>query len=82
VLHTATINFPTSGGLIETGRKLIPTRSLPLQTGWNRTLTATRTSNGGLMLLAIAVGAGAGGGAIAFRWLIKTFTLLLSGHAD
>jgi CIC family chloride channel protein len=78
VLHTATINFPTSGGLIETGRKLIPTRSLPLQTGWNRTLTATRTSNGGLMLLAIAVG----GGAIAFRWLIKTFTLLLSGHAD
>jgi hypothetical protein len=25
---------------------------------------------------------GAGGGAIVFRWLIKTFTLLLSGHAD
>ncbi len=28
------------------------------------------------------VGAGAGLGAVAFRWLIKTFTLLLSGHAD
>jgi CIC family chloride channel protein len=30
----------------------------------------------------LAVGAGAGGGAVLFRWLIKTFTLLLSGHAD
>ncbi|MBY8889457.1 chloride channel protein, partial [Streptomyces sp. PTM05] len=34
------------------------------------------------MLLALVVGAGAGLGAVAFRWLIKTFTLLLSGHAD
>ncbi|MCC9310983.1 chloride channel protein [Kitasatospora sp. RB6PN24] len=34
------------------------------------------------MVLALLVGAGAGLGAIAFRWLIKTFTLLLSGHAD
>ncbi|WP_199239426.1 chloride channel protein [Streptomyces sp. ICBB 8177] len=34
------------------------------------------------MVLALVVGAGAGLGAIAFRWLIKTFTLLLSGHAD
>jgi CIC family chloride channel protein len=28
------------------------------------------------------VGAGAGLGAIAFRWLIKTFTLMFSGHPD
>ncbi|WP_035843738.1 chloride channel protein [Kitasatospora azatica] len=34
------------------------------------------------MVLALVVGAGAGGGAIVFRWLIKTFTMLLSGHAD
>ncbi|MGG7569286.1 chloride channel protein [Streptomyces sirii] len=34
------------------------------------------------MILALAVGAGAGAGAIAFRWLIETFTALLSGHAD
>ncbi|MFI9274047.1 chloride channel protein [Kitasatospora sp. NPDC052896] len=34
------------------------------------------------MALALLVGTGAGAGAIAFRWLIKTFTLLLSGHAD
>jgi CIC family chloride channel protein len=32
--------------------------------------------------MALAVGAGAGGGALLFRWLIKEFTLLLSGHAD
>ncbi|MDF3291538.1 chloride channel protein [Streptomyces silvisoli] len=34
------------------------------------------------MVLALIVGAGAGLGAVAFRWLIKTFTSLLSGHAD
>ncbi|MDF3288126.1 chloride channel protein [Streptomyces silvisoli] len=34
------------------------------------------------MVLALLVGAGAGLGAIAFRWLIKTFTSLLSGHSD
>ncbi|WP_369125425.1 chloride channel protein [Catenulispora pinisilvae] len=34
------------------------------------------------MVLAVAVGAGAGLGAIAFRWLIKTFTQAFSGHAD
>jgi CIC family chloride channel protein len=34
------------------------------------------------MAMAVLVGAGAGGGAVVFRWLIKTFTLALSGHAD
>ncbi|MFE7856938.1 chloride channel protein [Streptomyces sp. NPDC057403] len=34
------------------------------------------------MALAVAVGAGAGAGSVVFRWCIKTFTHLLSGHAD
>ncbi len=41
-----------------------------------------RSSESGLLALALAVGAGAGLGAIVFRWLIETFTVLLSGHAD
>jgi CIC family chloride channel protein len=45
-------------------------------------LTEIRSSNAGLVCLSLAVGAGAGGGAVVFRWLIKTFTLALSGHAD
>ncbi len=43
-------------------------------------LAALRGTSGGLMALALLVGAGAGLGAVAFRWLIKTFTLLLE-HA-
>jgi CIC family chloride channel protein len=45
-------------------------------------LTVLGSSNTGLLVLSLVVGAGAGGGAVAFRWLIKTFTLALSGHAD
>jgi CIC family chloride channel protein len=45
-------------------------------------MRALRESNTGLVVLALAVGGVAGAGAVAFRWLIKTFTLLLSGHAD
>ena len=45
-------------------------------------LTALRESKGGLLVLALLVGAGAGLGAVAFRWMIKGFTLLLSGHQD
>jgi CIC family chloride channel protein len=41
-----------------------------------------RESRGGLVTLAVVIGAGAGGGAIVFRWLITTFTQILSGHAD
>jgi CIC family chloride channel protein len=41
-----------------------------------------RESRGGLVTLAVVIGAGAGGGAIVFRWLITTFTRILSGHAD
>ncbi|MEV8542171.1 chloride channel protein [Streptomyces sp. NPDC051572] len=34
------------------------------------------------MALAVVVGAGAGAGSVVFRWCIKTFTRLFSGHAD
>ncbi|MFR0355598.1 chloride channel protein [Streptomyces sediminimaris] len=34
------------------------------------------------MALAVVVGAGAGAGSVVFRWCIKTFTRLLSGHSD
>ena len=45
-------------------------------------VTWLRSSNAGLLAMALVVGAGAGGGAVGFRWLIKTITLALSGHAD
>ena len=53
-----------------------------MQSGVARMVTAVRASNSGLLALSLAVGAGAGGGAVLFRWLIKAFTLLLSGHPD
>ncbi|MES4891306.1 chloride channel protein [Streptomyces sp. NPDC096012] len=34
------------------------------------------------MVLAVVIGAGAGAGSIVFRWCIKTFTHLFSGHSD
>jgi CIC family chloride channel protein len=43
---------------------------------------ALRERTTGLLVLALVVGVGAGLGAIAFRWLIKTFTQVLSGHPD
>jgi chloride channel protein, CIC family len=41
-----------------------------------------RASRSGLVVLAVIIGAGAGGGAVVFRWLITTFTRILSGHSD
>ncbi len=41
-----------------------------------------RRSDTGFVLLALLIGAGAGVGAIAFRWLIKSFTLLLTGRSN
>ncbi|GHF04568.1 chloride channel protein [Streptomyces morookaense] len=41
-----------------------------------------RTASWTLGVMALLVGAGAGLGSVAFRWLITTFTHLLSGHAD
>jgi CIC family chloride channel protein len=55
---------------------------LPVQRGRARVVTSLRSSNTGLLVLALLVGAGAGGGAVAFRWLIRLFTLALSGHPD
>ena len=57
-------------------------RSVPTQRGLARAQDWFRGSSGGLLALALVVGAGSGVGAIVFRWLIKTFTLALSGHAD
>ena len=55
---------------------------LLVKTGATASMAALRTSNGGLLALAVLVGAGAGGGAIVFRWLIRSFTQILSGHED
>ncbi len=41
-----------------------------------------RASQSGLVGLAMVIGAGAAAFAVLFRWLIRTFTLLLSGHED
>lgn len=49
---------------------------------WDRATVGLRGSKGGLLALALAVGAGSAGFAVLFRWLIKSFTLVLSGHAD
>lgn len=57
-------------------------RVLSAQSGGARLATLLRASNSGLLLLSIGVGAGAGGGAVVFRWLIKSFTEVLSGHGD
>ncbi|HEY3718252.1 MAG TPA: chloride channel protein [Jatrophihabitantaceae bacterium] len=57
-------------------------RAVPAQTGVARGLTLLRSSNSGLLALSVLVGAGAGGGAVVFRWLIKSLTRVLSGHAD
>ncbi|RLV74597.1 chloride channel protein [Streptomyces rapamycinicus NRRL 5491] len=47
-----------------------------------RLLGGVRQGQGSVIALALLVGCGAGLGAIAFRWLIQTFTRLLSGHTD
>ncbi|WP_433889413.1 chloride channel protein [Streptomyces sp. CA-111067] len=44
--------------------------------------TLLREAKSGLLALALVVGCGAGVGAIAFRWLIRTATGVLSGHPD
>ncbi|MHA6759695.1 chloride channel protein [Streptacidiphilus sp. PAMC 29251] len=62
--------------------RIVPAAPIALQRGLSRLWVGLRESKGGLVALALAVGAGAGLGAVAFRWMIKTFTLLLSGHAD
>jgi chloride channel protein, CIC family len=56
--------------------------AIPVERGMRGFVTRLRETQGGLVVLALAVGAGAGLGAIVFRWLIGTFTLILSGHAD
>ena len=55
---------------------------LPVQRGRRAAGTWLRASDSGLLAISLAVGVGAGLGAVAFRWLIRVFTEILSGHAD
>ncbi len=64
------------------GRTRPSTTRLTVPRSTGALFDALRSSNTGLLALALLVGAGAGGGAIVFRWLIQTFTLVLSGHED
>lgn len=59
-----------------------PADAVVIPRGVPAALTALREARSGLLALALLVGVGAGLGAIAFRWLVRTFTRLLSGHAD
>ncbi|UQX87054.1 chloride channel protein [Jatrophihabitans telluris] len=75
----------TSADLTDSGsdpRQRALSRALPVQLGRERLLTTLRGSSTGLLALSLLVGAGAGAGAVVFRWLITSFTLALSGHAD
>ncbi|MEO9139208.1 MAG: chloride channel protein [Jatrophihabitans sp.] len=45
-------------------------------------LAALRSERLGLLTLSVLIGAGAGLGAVAFRYMIEGFTLVLSGHRD
>lgn len=74
---TATRSKSAHTGEVVSGRRWslpVPARVSPRE--W------IRDSRGGIVVLAVIIGAGAGLGAIVFRWLITTFTQLLSGHAD
>ena len=63
-------------------RSVAEGRSWTVHRGRAQSATWLRSSDPGLLVLALLVGAGAGLGAVAFRYLIMTFTQLLSGHAD
>ncbi len=54
----------------------------PFRRGGPLSVQRLRTSSGGLLALALLVGAGAAGAAVIFRWLVETFTLILSGYPD
>lgn len=69
---------PSTGPATTAGEPIsisLPSKGSPIRTA----LREAPWTLGGWALL---VGAGAGLGSIAFRWLIKTFTHLFSGHAD
>ena len=57
-------------------------RRLRSRVGVSRLLLELRAGDAGLLALAVAVGVGAALFAVVFRWLIKIFTLALSGHPD
>ena len=60
------------------------TRPRSVADGWSWRLSRSLTARqqGRLTVLAVVTGAGAGFGAVAFRYLIRGFTYLFSGHVD
>jgi chloride channel protein, CIC family len=78
VLHNANMATGTESSPASSGISTAPAAPR----GPRAAVTALRQARTGLLILSLLVGAGAGLGAVAFRWLIKTFTLLLSGHPD
>jgi len=79
-LHNAKVNPPSIDP--RPAGRIAPATPITLPYGPRTLLALLRESKGGLLALALLVGAGAGLGAVAFRWMIKGFTLLLSGHED
>jgi CIC family chloride channel protein len=55
---------------------------IPARTRGQAAAGYLRSSQGGLFLLAVLVGVGAGLGAVAFRYLISTFTWLATGYSE
>jgi chloride channel protein, CIC family len=68
------------------GVPLIPSETVTVVPGSAATAAARRAASWlggtrlGLIVMALVVGAGAGLGAVVFRWLIYTFTWLVTGH--
>jgi chloride channel protein, CIC family len=68
------------------GVPLIPSETVTVVPGSAATAAVRRAASWlggtrlGLIVMALVVGAGAGLGAVVFRWLIYTFTWLVTGH--
>jgi CIC family chloride channel protein len=78
-LHTPTVSHTAPGSTVAgTGRS----RRLYAPGGVGRLRLELRSGDGGLLVLAMVVGVGSAAFAVVFRWLIKSFTLVLSGQVD
>ena len=58
------------------------TRHLLLRARLGGAVEGLRRSSSGLVVLSLVVGVGAAGFAVAFRWLIGTFTVAITGQQD
>ena len=63
-------------------QSMSPTSALPAARPSRSPARWLRDSDPGLLVLALLVGVGAAGLALVFRFLIETFTVLLTGYAD